>query len=392
MPFYPGIKKLKPQVRSRTIERLLELRAQLQREVSEKTSTETLLLATWNIRDFDSNKFGHGKRLAESLYYIAEIISAFDLVALQEINKDLKRFEELMGILGGKWDYIATDETDGASGNQERMVFVYDTSKVRFKNIAGEIVLPQSRLIRYVSEEKSGEEKTDEAKEPEECKEKEPELQFARTPFMVAFQAGWFKFMLCTVHIYYGKESEKTKEFRRRVQEIQKIAKEIADKADDDPVRQYVLLGDFNIISPEHKTMQALTKAGFFIHPDLMKIPSNFKEDKHYDQIAFRKKKGELELGQGIEVGKEGQRKTAGVFNYYSSVFRPRDYSEYTDEVATAQAESNKIAGKEGEADSEKYYKNTWRTFQMSDHLPMWIELKIDFTDKYLKRIASGNK
>jgi hypothetical protein len=27
-----------------------------------------------------------------------------------------------------------------------------------------------------------------------------------------------------------------------------------------------------------------------------------------------------------------------------------------------------------------------WRTFQMSDHLPMWVELKIDYSDDYLAR------
>ena len=35
----------------------------------------------------------------------------------------------------------------------------------------------------------------------------EVDLQFARTPFMVAFQAGWFQFNLCAVHIYYGAAS-----------------------------------------------------------------------------------------------------------------------------------------------------------------------------------------
>jgi|ERR1044072_3542443 hypothetical protein len=31
-----------------------------------------------------------------------------------------------------------------------------------------------------------------------------------------------------------------------------------------------------------------------------------------------------------------------------------------------------------------------WRTYQMSDHLPMWIELRVDFSPEYLKRIAEG--
>ena len=31
-----------------------------------------------------------------------------------------------------------------------------------------------------------------------------------------------------------------------------------------------------------------------------------------------------------------------------------------------------------------------WRTYQMSDHLPMWIELRVDFSCAYIKRIAEG--
>jgi len=33
------------------------------------------------------------------------------------------------------------------------------------------------------------------------------------------------------------------------------------------------------------------------------------------------------------------------------------------------------------------YYLTKWRTFQMSDHLPLWVELKIDFSDQYLERV-----
>ena len=29
-----------------------------------------------------------------------------------------------------------------------------------------------------------------------------------------------------------------------------------------------------------------------------------------------------------------------------------------------------------------------WRTYQMSDHLPMWIEVRVDFSDDYLTGVA----
>ena len=30
--------------------------------------------------------------------------------------------------------------------------------------------------------------------------------QFARSPFVASFRSNWFKFDICTVHIYYGEE------------------------------------------------------------------------------------------------------------------------------------------------------------------------------------------
>ena len=64
-----------------------------------------------------------------------------------------------------------------------------------------------------------------------------------------------------------------------------------------------------------------------------------------------------------------------------ASVYRKEDlavYRSYFDEKNTA----NKA-----EAAIEKYYLTSWRTFQMSDHLPLWVELKVDFSDAYLKRL-----
>lgn len=104
-------------------ERLLAMRKSLA-PIRRRRSDSSLLLATGNIRDFDSNKFGFGPRRSESFYYIAEIVSCFDLVAVQEVNRDLSALETLMRILGREWDYIATDTTEGIGGNGERMAFL----------------------------------------------------------------------------------------------------------------------------------------------------------------------------------------------------------------------------------------------------------------------------
>ena len=242
MVHYSPIRKWKDaRARNRVIERLLALRGKLFTDVTKKRSAGAFLLATWNLRDFDSNKFGHGKRLPESFYYIAEIMSAFDLIAVQEVNRDLSGFRKLVRLMGPNWDYIATDTTEGASGNTERMAFVFNRDVITFANIAGEVVLPARNKIIV-----------DGADAP-------AELQFARTPFVAAFQAGWFRFNLCSVHVFFGADSGA--KLKRRVDEIAAIAK-FFKKRQEKEKGDYILLGDFNIKTPQDKTMKGADRRG----------------------------------------------------------------------------------------------------------------------------------
>ena len=38
----------------------------------------------------------------------------------------------------------------------------------------------------------------------------------------------------------------------------------------------------------------------------------------------------------------------------------------------------------------KSYYKTKFRTIQMSDHLPLWVELKVDFSEQYLEELKQG--
>jgi endonuclease/exonuclease/phosphatase family metal-dependent hydrolase len=352
MPYYFPLRwNFTSQESQRTARNLLALRHQIGKEIPARTVDDTFLLATWNIRDFDSNKFGHGPRLKEAFFYIAEIISAFDMVALQEINEDLTALKTVMRILGEDWDYITTDKTEGRAGNQERMAFVYDTRKVHFRKIAGELVLPRSKLV-------------------------EEERQFARTPFLVAFQSGWFSFMICTVHILFG--SEGGEGLRRRIAEIESLAEFLSERADDESAN-YIVLGDFNIVSPEHQTMEALRRHGFFVPPGLENIPSNLKRNRHYDQIGFKAREGQVQFANH-----------AGVLNFYQTLFTEQDAGTYLPEIGQqGQIELDDDGQPLSSEKNLNYYLNTWRTYQMSDHLPMWVELKINFSKQYLQDLLA---
>jgi exonuclease III len=341
MAYYPSLRDYKTKTeRTRIIDNILRLKAAISQQVPAKTLDTNLLLATWNIRELGKND--KAVRLKESFYYMAEIISAYDLVAVQEIAQDLSDLKTLIKILGPDWDYIVTDITEGASGNGERLAFIYDKRKVAFRKIAGELVLPDT---------------------------KDGEKQIARTPFFVAFQSGWFRFYITTVHIFYGNDVKSGPEYKRRVKEIADIAAFLKKRSKKE-VSNYLLLGDFNITGRDNTdpTMQALTSGGFKIPDNLIQLANantNTDRTKPYDQIAYIDQKGFMEF-----VNSD---KSVGVFDFFSQVFRAEDEAVYQKE----QAKSN-----------IKTYKQ-WKTFQMSDHLPLWIEFKVDFSENYLNKLKT---
>ena len=116
----------------------------------------------------------------------------------------------------------------------------------------------------------------------------------------------------------------------------------------------------------------------------------------HYDQIAFK-----LKLEDEM-VLYDDDKQRAGAFNYTKSVYRDNDevsdydiyINHYLESYLGELAKSNaKLKGK-GKAEKEdtiegrRSFFRGWRTFQMSDHLPLWVELKIDFSDQFLKNRA----
>jgi len=62
----------------RPINNLLHLRKELKGIRTKKRTNGNILLASWNIKQFGSLK----NRIPDSYFYITEVISSFDLVAL----------------------------------------------------------------------------------------------------------------------------------------------------------------------------------------------------------------------------------------------------------------------------------------------------------------------
>jgi len=342
MPYYPSLREYKTKSeRTRIIDNILRLKNALNAQVPAKDLEGNLLVATWNIREFGKNN--KARRLKETFFYMAEIISSYDLVAVQEVADNLTDLVTLMKILGQDWDYIVTDVTEGASGNGERLAYVYDKRKVVFRKMAGEMVLPANK-----------------GKTP---------TQIARSPFIVAFQSGWFRFYITTVHIYYGKEGANTPEFKRRVEEIGEVATFLKKRSKKETAN-YLLLGDFNItgIEKDDPTMNALKKGGFKIPANMVTLTNantNTDRTKPYDQIAYIDQAGYMEFADDAN--------SVGVFDFYQEVFRKEDEAVYDKEFKKTRLKSFK----------------EWKTYQMSDHLPLWIEFKVDFSINYLDKLKT---
>ncbi len=371
MPYYNRLKfKIRDRhERVRVISNLQRLSKQLDEAIPDKDADQNLLLASWNIRDFGKAgmRRGFGKREPETLFYIAEVLSRFDFIAIQEIN-ELDEFEDVMDILGDNWDYIATDVTDPSlGGNGERLTYCYDKRKMWFKNISGEIVLPPKMLISQAVVD------TDEGKKLYSGK------QFRRTPFITSFQSGWFKFDICTVHLYYGDESGD--KLKQRVEEIDRVARYFgkrAVKAARDG-KALILLGDFNIVHPEHETMTALLEAGFKV-PKTLREPTNFSGNKYYDQIAIVADPKVLKYLE--KLSDKPKQMNAGILDIFKNIYRPTEWSDYVEQMKKS-PNGEKLSS---DAELKKYYRQ-WLTYQWSDHRPLWVRIRSNDSAAYLKTL-----
>lgn len=379
-----------PEHRKFIADKLIGLKNALESEVRNTTDESSLRLATWNIMHFGNG--GAYNRSEESMLYIAEIIDHFDLVAIQEVNRDLRKFHALMeDYLGSEWDYIVTDTTEGATGNNERLAFVFRKNKIRFTKEVGEIVLPKGQRIA------GAEEQQEHANDTQAATDNDRHVQFARTPFSVSFQADWLKFKISTVHIYYGSKKKNPDFMDQRRDEIDRIAQFLKERhdaeteaaidaakedgwADPDEAGwavNHILLGDFNIISPEHETMEALERDDRFTVAT-KPLRTNLGGDKHYDQIAFRAGNPDFSVIK------------TGVFTMFDHIYRDLDADYYAKLPSLREALVERRSGDDRTPEeAAQYFQSYYRKHQISDHKLLWCEIGIDYSKKYLGRILT---
>jgi hypothetical protein len=118
---------------SSEIERLREHK--IKRDIPQRAK-DTILIATWNIANL-----GAQRRRDQDRSLIAEIISWFDLVAIQECRENFGDLFDLQFKLPKTYKVLMSD----ASGNNERLAYLYDEDKLKALEEIGEIAFPPSR-------------------------------------------------------------------------------------------------------------------------------------------------------------------------------------------------------------------------------------------------------
>lgn len=175
-----------------------------------------------------------------------------------------------------------------------------------------------------------------------------PEFTWWRLPYMASFSSGNFDFVIVSAHIRWGDSKQD------RTKEIQSLADWVDLKRRQKHVedRDFFVTGDFNI---ETTAMySALTSKGLVAPAALRKgeFGTNLAKDKRYDQILH------------FPIYDDSFMNKGGVLDFYtggiSALFAGISKDDFT--------------------------------YQMSDHLPLWVQINTDNDGHQLDQLIRAKK
>lgn len=283
---------------------------------------------TLNIATWNIRNFGKSPRSEAAIHYIAEILGQFDLIGIVELSDDLTDLGRVLKILGPTWHAVYSDMIPDAGGNRERLAFIYDKRAATFNGLAAEANEPRKKNgFEYL-----------------------PSASFWRSPYMASFRAGSFDFIVLTTHIRWGDNDE------ARQMEIERLADWIEakrlEKTNED--KDLIVMGDFNIPSRTDLLFKAITKHGLQVPNALLGAHgTNLEKDKRYDQILH------------YPIYAENFTNAGGELDFY------------IDEAHIEQLFPDGLT-------KEKF------TYQLSDHLPLWMQINTDIDGQKLEQIIQG--
>ncbi|WOF75789.1 endonuclease/exonuclease/phosphatase family protein [Parvibaculaceae bacterium PLY_AMNH_Bact1] len=269
-------------------------------------------------------EFGKKKRSKAAIHLIAEIINQYDVISLVEVRDNLQDLKRVLDVLGSYWRVVLSDYNVDHAGNRERVAYVYDSRMVRFTGLAAEADPPKVK--------KNG---VYESAYPD----------WWRSPYMASFTAGNFDFVMMTAHIRWSGGVSKRAEAIGHLADWVEIRRNERAAVDTD----FIVVGDFNIPSRGSSAFKALTKHSLQMPGGLLKVKgTNLSEKNVYDQIVHSPTLEDRFTDRG------------GIIRFFKN-----SHKELFPEM------------------SEKAF-----TYQLSDHLPLWVEvdtwIEDELIDSYL--------
>jgi len=177
--------------------------------------------------------------------------------------------------------------------------------------------------------------------------EYKPTFSWWRQPYMASFSAGDFDFVVVTAHIQWGTPAGRLKELQQFATWVH--LKSTQEKLED---KDIIVTGDFNI---ETRTMyDALLAKGLQLPTALRKgeFGTNLAKNKRYDQILHLAHYSQSFMNQG------------GVLDFYSGG-------------------TNMLFPGISKEDF---------TYQLSDHLPLWVQVNTDDDAFKLNQLIKAKK
>jgi endonuclease/exonuclease/phosphatase family metal-dependent hydrolase len=172
--------------------------------------------------------------------------------------------------------------------------------------------------------------------------------QLHRMPYCASFKAGRFDFIIVNVHIYYGQtkkeRKQREKEITMLVDYIQRRSKQAHTKVFD---QDFFVVGDFNIEEAGDKFFNALVSKNFIMPKRLNTLKTNFQRTKTFDKIAWVNR-NDFKFKGNINV-----------IPFYKAIFQDKKPK----------------GGKK----------------QISDHLPLWAEFRINELTQELDQVINPN-
>jgi hypothetical protein len=321
-------------VTPQTAKGLLALRDRIaESEIPPSQLDETINVAVWNIRDF-----GKKHRTEAAIHYIAEILGQFDLIALLELRDDLTDLGRALCYLGSSWNIVYSDWMDDPGGNSERAAFLYDSRAVIFNGLAAEVDAPRTKTgPEYLATQ-----------------------SFWRAPYMCSFRAGNFDFIAIATHARWGKSVE------ARQAELQMLADWVDTRFKDKFVEDHdlIVMGDFNTPQIGDPLFNALTSRGLQIPDVLVELKvgkrvvrgSNLDKTARYDQILH------------LPTMKDRFSNRGGTLDFFGSE-----------------------AGIKGLFPDKNYTARQF-SYQLSDHFPIWLQVKTDIDGQRLHQIVQNSQ